>query len=155
MARPAAVTMAGERAWYETGRGIMASGDELGSKHAKPGDCLCLTAGPRAPHYEERYLGTDKTNGRYADVELHRCRLCRRLWLRYQVEYEAFSRSGRWAEGIIDDATAATVTPEQAPRVLAKLPWHIYGGSWFGHAGRKGVGPIPDLMWDTVCEGPI
>lgn len=133
---------------------MMASEDELGGEHAEPGDCVCLTAGPKWPQYEERYIGIDRTNGRYADVELHRCKLCRRLWLRYHVEYEAFSRSGRWAEGIIDDATAAIVTPERAPDILSRLPWHICGGSWFGHAARKAVGPISDQMWDTVGEGP-
>jgi hypothetical protein len=34
------------------------------------------------------------------------------LWLRYLVEYDAFSRSGRWAEAPIEEGAAAMMTPQ-------------------------------------------
>ncbi len=39
-------------------------------------------------------------------MRIARCLHCDRLWLRYAVEYEGFSHSGRWARGLItaDDA---------------------------------------------------
>jgi hypothetical protein len=108
-----------------------------------PTDCPCLEHGPKAPQaIPERYVGCDETDGRYADVTLTRCSRCRRLWLGYAVEYEGFSNSGRWCEAVIDDATAATMTPEAAPGFLAAAPWHVYGGSYFGHAGKRGSGAM-------------
>ncbi len=117
-------------------------------------DCNCVTRQGVSGAVEERYIGTDRTNGRFADVTVNRCAACGRLWLRYQVEYEHTSRSGRWAAGIVDEATATMITPEKAAQVLSSLPWQIYGGSWFGHGGKKREGPIPDWMWDVVTEGP-
>jgi hypothetical protein len=61
-------------------------------------DCRCLTEGPQRPDViDERHLGWDKTAGRFAGVTLRRCSRCKRLWLRYAVEHEAFTASGRWA----------------------------------------------------------
>jgi len=91
---------------------------------------------------DERHIGCDKTDGRFADVTIRRCSRCRRLWLRYQVEYEAFSRSGRWAEAPIDEAAAMTMTPEAAPDFLNRAEFYLFGGSHFGHAGRRRSGPI-------------
>lgn len=107
-------------------------------------DCLCLTLGPRSPAaIDEQFVGVDKTDGRFADVTLRRCPRCGRLWLRYQVEYEAFTSSGRWAEAPIGDDTAATITPETAAAFLDRAPFHIFGGSFWGHDGRRGRGRLP------------
>ncbi len=104
--------------------------------------CPCLECGPRHPDVtHEKYVGRDETDGRFADVTLLGCR-CGRLWLRYAVEYEAFSSSGRWAAVPISDSDAATMTPEKAPGFIAASPWHVRGGSYFGHAGRRGTGWI-------------
>lgn len=105
-------------------------------------DCKCLEHGPRHPHSAEfRSVGVDETSGRFGEVGVNRCTLCGRLWLRYFAEYEGFSSSGRWATCLIDQATAAEITPEQAPGFIARQPWHIFGGSYYGHAGERGVGP--------------
>jgi hypothetical protein len=93
-------------------------------------DCSCIDHGTPSPdRVDEREIDTDRTEGRYADVTLTRCTKCRRLWLRYEVEYEAFSRSGRWCEAVIDEASAATMTPEAAPAYLAAAPWHVYAAA--------------------------
>lgn len=92
-----------------------------------------------------RSLDSDLTNGRYADVDVNECVSCGQLWIRYFVEYEAFTNSGRWARGMIDEPTASIITPDAVPDFLAALPAYIYGGSYFG--GR--CGKTSGLMrWD-------
>lgn len=105
--------------------------------------CPCLQHGPPFFHdAHTRFVGVDETDGRFADVTLCRCPQCARTWLRYQVEYEAFTASGRWCMAPIDPALAARITPEAAATALADAEWHIFGGSYFGHAGRRGRGRI-------------
>ena len=105
-------------------------------------DCKCFESGQGTL---SKPLGTDETKGRYADVSLDRCLSCGSLWLRYFVEYEGFSRSGRWAMGLISDDAADTMTPDRAADYLAGLEWCIVGGSYFGHAGKRRSG---DIKWD-------
>jgi hypothetical protein len=108
----------------------------------EPDDCSCLDLGPKRPDSViERDVGIDETEGRFADVDLVRCTRCRRLWLRYAVEYEAFTASGRWAKAVIDEPTAAKMTPEEAPGYIASAPFRIVGGSYFGTA-KRGKGPV-------------
>ena len=105
--------------------------------------CKCLTDGPQSPDItDERYLGCDATAGRFADVTLRRCSRCQRLWLRYFVEYEAVSASGRWAEAPIDDKAAETMTPETAAAFLDGAADTVFGGSYYGQTGRSGRGPF-------------
>ncbi len=83
----------------------------------------------------------DETEGRFADVAILQCTECGQLWLRYAVEYEAFPRSGRWARGLIDEASAQEMRSEAAADFLAALPGYVFGGSWFGRVGA-GSGPM-------------
>src|SRR5216683_7041372 len=93
--------------------------------------CRCLEAGPRAPDIDTpRYIGVDETEGRFADVTLERCTRCECLWLRYQVEYEAFAKSGRWAAAPIAEDAATAMTPELAAGYFDSAAWYIYGGSY-------------------------
>lgn len=104
--------------------------------------CVCEQGSARFNEFETKDVGCDETDGRFADVTLNRCRTCGRTWLRYLVEYEAFSRSGRWARGLISEAAAATMTPEKAVDHLNGLDWYLYGGSYFdGIVGRRS-GPM-------------
>jgi hypothetical protein len=106
-------------------------------------ECKCLNAGPQRPDIsDERYVGCDETAGRFADVTLRRCSLCRRLWLRYAVAYEAFSASGRWAEAPIGNDIGATMTATAAAAFLDQAEGAVFGGSYHGHGGRRGCGPF-------------
>ena len=98
----------------------------------KKADCACTRPQGRAELKPWRDLDWDTTDGRFADVTILECQNCGRLWLRYFVEYEAFSRSGRWAMGEIDPETAMIIRPEEASQYLAGLPYYIRGGSYFG-----------------------
>jgi hypothetical protein len=82
-------------------------------------------------------LGVDETNGRFGEVTLLRCRRCGRLWLRYAVEYEAFSESGRHYMGLISPHRARRLKADEAAAYLDSLAWHLYGGSYYhGRTGR-------------------
>ena len=111
-------------------------------------ECRCLTEGPQRPDIaDERYIGCDKTSGRFADVTVRRCSRCQRLWLRYFVDYEAFSGPARWAEAPIDEKEAEAMTPEAAAEFLDRAELAVCGGSYYGHAGRRGRGPF---RWGLV-----
>ena len=106
--------------------------------------CPCMATGPERS--ETTSVGVDDTDGRYASVNLDRCPACGRLWLRYAVAYEAFTASGRWATCLISEMDAATITPETAAKYIdAPQPWHVFGGSYYGHAGERCSGR---LRWD-------
>ena len=102
------------------------------------GDASCNCESPDARYQQFRswrILPCDDTDGRFGDVSILECIDCRQLWLRYAVEYEGFSNSGRWARGKIEDARARGIRSGEAVDFLAGLPSYLYGGSRFGKAG--------------------
>lgn len=86
--------------------------------------------------------GEDKTNGRYGEVTVQTCKLCGTHWLRYFVEYEHRSGSGRWYRGVIEAHLIDKIRPEDAVRHLESLPTYFYGGNYFGSTGREGRGQV-------------
>lgn len=104
-------------------------------------DCGCLCDG-RGGGAVRTFVGVDETHGRFGEVAIERCSRCGRLWLCYFVEYEAFSGSARWYRAVVSPKEAEGVKPETAVALIAVQPWHIYGGSYFGHAGKRGAGPV-------------
>lgn len=107
-----------------------------------PGECRCATPPIDHRDYEPADMGVDDDHGRFADVRIDRCRWCGRLWLQYHHELEAFSRSGRWYRGIITPGQAARATSANALQILAELPWHLYGGSFFDTTGQRSDVPL-------------
>ncbi|WP_374571930.1 hypothetical protein [Phenylobacterium sp.] len=96
-------------------------------------ECDCeLPTASHAKFELVREVGVDETEGRFAAVDIKRCRDCGAYWLRYSVEYEAFSRSGRWARGRIEPQDVEGLMPEDAPKYLEGLSSYIAGGSYFG-----------------------
>lgn len=73
---------------------------------------------------------------RFAQVSLLRCPDCDQLWLRYLYEVEAFTASGRWYLGSIEEEQASHLAADDAKAVLEQLRWYFFGGSYYG--GRKG-----------------
>jgi hypothetical protein len=114
---------------------VVASGEH---KPEAATSCGCLAA----PHdflVHGAGLGMDDLFG---EVSLLVCSVCGRHWLRYYLEDEAFSRSGRWYLGAITVEQAATMTAATSRASLEALPWYYYGGSYFvGRVGR-GSGAI-------------
>ncbi|MBZ0282684.1 MAG: hypothetical protein K8L97_18225 [Anaerolineae bacterium] len=99
--------------------------------------CPCLEESQQHTHYQHiRSLGVDETNGRFGDVELWQCKSCGRYWLRYLVEYEHLTASGRYFMGLITLEGVDNLPPEKTIPYLESLDWHFYGGSYFD--GKKG-----------------
>jgi hypothetical protein len=96
-----------------------------------PEDCRCLTPPIDYRDYDRTGIGIDETAGRFAEVSVERCVHCDRLWLRYFIESEGHSQTGRWYRGVVTAGQAQAVTPEAALDVLAGLPWLLYGGSYY------------------------
>lgn len=104
--------------------------------------CQCEIPPWNHGNFTSRVVGVDETKGRYGEVIINTCKACGRKWLHYAVEYEAFSQSGRWYRGVVSEEQAESVTPESAVAILESLDWHLYGGCFFGHAGKRGNGRV-------------
>ena len=103
-------------------------------KCARLRSCPCWNCGADYHQFAHfRSVGTDMTESRYAEVAVQECQECHQLWLRYFVEYEAFSRSARWARGPIGRPEAETITPERAVSHLEQDSY-VYEGSYFDGA---------------------
>ena len=115
--------------------------EESSPENSSIDSCSCLEAELGVCEEQGRYLGQDTTKGRYGDVTLFTCPLCQRVWLFYRVEYEGFTASGRWFRAVISPEAALLATPESADEMIARSEYQIYGGSYFGTAGRAVQGP--------------
>lgn len=104
--------------------------------------CGCETPPFRSAEFDARFVGVDPTLGRFGEVSIQTCKRCGTAWLHYAVEYEAFSRSGRWYRGKLSDDAAGRVTPENAVAHLEAMDEYIYGGSFFGTTGARGRGAL-------------
>ena len=112
-----------------------------------PQDCICLQEPQAFDQYETTHsLGVDKTNGRYGEVNVWRCKRCGRHWLHYLVEYESERNSGRIFMGLIPAQLAESLTPDKAVDYLDGLDWHLYGGSYFGGKGRSSNSIATELI---------
>ncbi|HKJ88261.1 MAG TPA: hypothetical protein VKA48_07115, partial [Gammaproteobacteria bacterium] len=65
--------------------------------------CQCFNPQALYHVFDSQSIGVDETHGRFGSVELKTCKTCNRKWLRYHVEYGAFSRSGRWYRGLVPE----------------------------------------------------
>ncbi|MFN4364045.1 hypothetical protein [Chryseobacterium hispalense] len=104
--------------------------------------CACEKPTSTYTEFRSSELGIDKTNGRFTEVSIQQCKLCQRIWIRYFVEYESFSKSGRWYKGIVSKKDRPQITPENAVEYLESLDWYVYGGSYFESTGEFGQGKL-------------
>ncbi len=105
-------------------------------------ECRCQRPPFNQDDFEIRFVGLDDGGGRFAEVTLQRCWRCGQQWLHYRVEQEGFSHSGRWYRGAISSGAATRATAAEAGRLLATLPWHFYGGSYYRSSGARSDGPV-------------
>ncbi|AZA76825.1 hypothetical protein EG347_04485 [Chryseobacterium sp. G0186] len=104
--------------------------------------CACEKPTPNYTEYRSSELGIDQTNGRHAEVTIQQCKLCQRIWIRYFVEFEHITKSGRWYKGIVTKKDRGQITPENAVEFLESLEWYVYGGSFFESTGTFGQGKL-------------
>jgi len=103
--------------------------------------CVCHKPPIHHSDYEISFLGVDKTNGRFAEVTIEKCKHCGTEWINYLVENEAFTRSGRWYRGILENGQGK-IKPENVETYLENLDWYIFGGSYFNSTGKTGKGTL-------------
>ncbi|MCJ8153942.1 hypothetical protein MKJ01_09255 [Chryseobacterium sp. SSA4.19] len=104
--------------------------------------CVCEKPNAHYTEYRSSELGIDHTNGRYAEVTIQQCKLCQRIWIHYFVEFESFSKSGRWYKGIVSKKDRPNITSENAVEFLESIDWYVYGGSYFDSTGMFGQGKL-------------
>jgi hypothetical protein len=102
--------------------------------------CTCEKPPFNYADFRSSQLGIDHTNGRDAEVSIFQCKLCQRIWISYLVEFEHYSKSGRWYRGIISKKERSEITPENVVEYLENIEWYLYGGSYFESAGAFGHG---------------
>ncbi|TWD77222.1 hypothetical protein FB547_110184 [Variovorax beijingensis] len=105
-------------------------------------NCPCHSPPFHYLSFKSAPVGVDETEGRYGDVSVETCVHCGQKWLRYHVEYEAFTASGRRFRGLISDEQLVALKPEDAVPFLEKLLWYFKGGSYFGTAGERSSGAV-------------
>jgi hypothetical protein len=105
-------------------------------------ECRCMSPPFDYQDYDTKPLGVDETNGRFGEVSVQTCKTCGRQWLHYFVEYEAFSKFGRWYRGLVSAEVLHLLKPESVVALLESLPWYFYGGSYFETTGRQGSGRV-------------
>lgn len=106
-------------------------------------ECECLRTGPLPDSRACSYLGIDPQEGRFAEVEIEECTLCRRRWLHYEIGGGNSAAIGRWFRGVLPVRMAERVTAATALAMLEGLEWYLQGGAWFGTPGERASGP-PD-----------
>ncbi|GAB3714299.1 hypothetical protein GCM10027592_53990 [Spirosoma flavus] len=103
--------------------------------------CQCHKPPILYSDYTTTFVGVDETNGRFADVAVEICRHCGTAWITYQIESEAFERSGKWFRGVLEPKDLK-IRPEDVVTYLGQLDWYIYGGSYWNSSGTYGQGKV-------------
>lgn len=105
---------------------------------------LCECENPKANYltFDSDFIGIDEKNGRYGEVSIKTCKKCGSKWLHYFVEYESFSRSGRWFRCAIDEKTVVKIEVANAENYLKNADLCFAGGSYFESNGFKNMGEI-------------
>lgn len=105
---------------------------------------LCECENPKANYltFDSEFIGVDDKNGRYGEVSIKSCKKCGSKWLHYFVEYESFSRSGRWYRGAIEKDLVSKITASTAVHYLDKTDLRFAGGSYFESDGFLATGEI-------------
>ena len=121
---------------------FLALADRFDAACAGNGECSCLTPPFGFDRFESQRVGVDASGGRFAEVDLVRCRACGQRFVHYFYELESFSRSGRWYRAPVTGVDARELTNENARAILTKARLYFYGGSSFESSGQRGAGAL-------------
>ena len=105
--------------------------------------CPCHQPDAPSSGFDGAFLGIDEGAGRFGTVEILACRKCGSRWVRYSMELEGITASGRWFRCPIDAGDVKAMTPEKALDRLRVAEWYFYGGSYYRSAGSLGKGSVP------------
>jgi len=69
----------------------------------------------------------------YADISIEVCKKCGVRWLKYLIEEEHISKSGRWWRARLE---LPVIDKEAAKEYIESQKSCFTGGSYFGHSGK-------------------
>jgi len=99
----------------------------------KPIRCKCHQPPFDYEDYERIELGYDRT---HSEVSMARCKYCGTYWLKYLIEEEHYTSSGRWWRVVVPEAEKDSVTAANARTFIERQASGFYGGSYFSSTGR-------------------
>jgi hypothetical protein len=98
--------------------------------------CHCETPPFEYQNYTELYGGYDKKQGH---VSVSECNKCKTKWLKYLIEEEWQTSSGRWWRVKLG---TPSIKIKNARKLIEQQTTGFFGGSFFGHAGKSIEGKI-------------
>ena len=104
----------------------------------KMNECQCNAPPFDYRNFQSNYVGMDN---HYAEIQIDQCKECGNRWLKYLIEEEHFSKSGRWWRIKLTD-DSVKIDKEDARRFIERQTTCFIGGSYFGHSGRLFEGKI-------------
>jgi hypothetical protein len=101
--------------------------------------CPCRTPPFHHADFEVEHLGHDGVD---AEVTIQTCRRCGTDWLRYFIEEEFRSRSGRWWRVEVPEPRDPILLAGTARDFIERQADGFAGGSHFESTGHRIVAPI-------------
>src|SRR5450830_1616406 len=101
--------------------------------------CICQSPPFNYLDFETIELGMDS---RYAAVSMSTCKYCGETSIKYLVEEEGFTASGRWWVVNLKTEDRGKVTAINACEYIEKQASGFYGGSYFNSTGEPIKAPI-------------
>jgi transposase-like protein len=105
-------------------------------------NCPCKAPQCNAENFNFSFWATDTTNNRFAEISIYTCKHCNSQWVHYFVEYEAYSKSGRWYRCRITPLQLQQLTANNTVDFLEQAADYFYGGSYFNTTGKYGSGKV-------------
>jgi hypothetical protein len=101
--------------------------------------CSCDKPPFQYLEYDTESLGYDSDFG---EVSVDTCKKCNKQWLKYLIEEEHYSKSGRWWRIPIKNINNKKLTVKDAKSFIESAEWCFIGGSYYEGKISKITAPI-------------
>lgn len=102
-------------------------------------ECTCQNPPFYYLDFDEIDLGWDP---RYGEVSIQTCKKCGTKWVKYLIEEEHHSKSGRWWRAQISNEDNLALTAGNAKEYVERQEWCFVGGSFYEVGIHKIMKPI-------------
>lgn len=110
--------------------------------------CKCMTPPLHYQDVEQDAAGDLFQEDRWGgEITVERCKSCGTKWIRYFIEYPAFTSSGRWCRAPVTDEVLRNLSADEVLAYIVNQPLYLYGGSFFGSSGKVGTRPVNPEFW--------